>query len=44
MMQKFWLSECDTDLLYDSDVCRFRKADRQRQVKCELPNNPVLAL
>lgn len=42
MMQKFWLSECDTDLLYGSDVCRFRKADRQRRVKCELPNNPVL--
>lgn len=44
MMQKFWLSECDTDLLYSSGVCRFRKADRQRQLKCELPNNPVLAL
>lgn len=43
MMQKFWLSECDTDLLYGSGVCRFRKADRQRQLKCELPNIPVLA-
>lgn len=43
MMQKFWHSECDTDLLYGSDVCRFGKADRQRRVKCELPNNPVLA-
>lgn len=28
MMQKFWLSERDTDLLYGSGVCRFRQTDK----------------